>query len=32
VLRRGGFKPMALRDGSIAVGAGDAHGVALVFG
>jgi catechol 2,3-dioxygenase-like lactoylglutathione lyase family enzyme len=31
-LRRGGFKPVALRDGSIAVGAGEAHGVALVFG
>jgi catechol 2,3-dioxygenase-like lactoylglutathione lyase family enzyme len=32
VLRRGGFKPVTLRDGSIAVGAGDAHGVAVVFG
>ena len=31
-LRRGGFKPVALPDGSWAVGAGEAHGVALVFG
>jgi catechol 2,3-dioxygenase-like lactoylglutathione lyase family enzyme len=32
VLRRSGAKPIALPDGSFAVGAGDAHGVALVFG
>jgi catechol 2,3-dioxygenase-like lactoylglutathione lyase family enzyme len=32
VLRRGGFEPVALRDGSFAVSAGQAHGVALVFG
>lgn len=32
VLRRSGVKPIALPDGSFAVGAGDAHGVALVFG
>ena len=31
-LRRGGFAPVALRDGSFAVGAGDACGVTLVFG
>jgi hypothetical protein len=31
-LRRGGWEPVALRDGSFAVGAADAHGVALVFG
>jgi catechol 2,3-dioxygenase-like lactoylglutathione lyase family enzyme len=32
VLRRGGAKPIALPDGSFAVGAGEAHGVVLVFG
>ncbi|HUN69664.1 MAG TPA: VOC family protein [Burkholderiales bacterium] len=32
VLRRGGFAAIALRDGSFAVGADQAHGVALVFG
>lgn len=31
-LRRGGFSPVALKDGSYAVGAGEAHGVAVVFG
>jgi catechol 2,3-dioxygenase-like lactoylglutathione lyase family enzyme len=31
-LRRGGFAPMRLADGSVAVGADEAHGVALVFG
>jgi catechol 2,3-dioxygenase-like lactoylglutathione lyase family enzyme len=31
-LRRGGIEPVALRDGSFAVSAGDAHGVALIFG
>jgi hypothetical protein len=32
VLRRNGLQPVALRDGSIAVHAADAHGVAVVFG
>lgn len=32
VLRRGGFDPVALPDGSFAVSAERAHGVALVFG
>jgi catechol 2,3-dioxygenase-like lactoylglutathione lyase family enzyme len=32
ILRRGGFSPVALKDGSYAVGAGQAHGIALVFG
>ena len=32
VLRRGGFKPVALADGSYAIGADEANGVALVFG
>lgn len=32
VLREGGFHPVALPDGSAAVGAAEAHGVALVFG
>ena len=32
VLRRGGFDPVALPDGSFAVSADKAHGVALVFG
>lgn len=32
VLRNGGFEPSALADGSHAVGADQAHGVALVFG
>jgi catechol 2,3-dioxygenase-like lactoylglutathione lyase family enzyme len=31
-LRRGGLEPTALPDGSLAVGADRAHGVALVFG
>ena len=30
-LRRGGFSPAALADGSLVVAAGDAHGVALSF-
>ena len=32
VLRRGGYKPVQLKDGSYALGAEDAHGVTLVFG
>jgi len=32
VLRRGGFDCLRLPDGSVAVGATEAHGVALVFG
>jgi len=32
VLRRGGVAPVMLADGSFGVHAGDAHGVALVFG
>lgn len=32
VLRRGGYAPVQLRDGSYALGAADAHGVTLVFG
>jgi catechol 2,3-dioxygenase-like lactoylglutathione lyase family enzyme len=32
VLRRNGFAPVALADGSFAVGAEQAHGVAVVFG
>jgi catechol 2,3-dioxygenase-like lactoylglutathione lyase family enzyme len=31
-LRRGGHAPVQLKDGSYALGANDAHGVALVFG
>lgn len=31
-VRRAGYRPVGLPDGSFAVGAGDAHGVALVFG
>lgn len=31
-LRKGGFAPVALADGAYAVGADQAHGVALVFG
>ena len=31
-LRRGGYAPAQLKDGSYALGADDAHGVALVFG
>lgn len=31
-LREGGFSPIVLRDGSLAIGADQAHGVALVFG
>ena len=31
-LRRGGFAPAKLRDGSLAVGADQANGVALIFG
>jgi catechol 2,3-dioxygenase-like lactoylglutathione lyase family enzyme len=30
-LRRGGILPSVLADGALAVGAGDAHGVALIF-
>lgn len=32
VLRKGGFAPVALADGSCAIGADQAHGVTLVFG
>lgn len=32
VLRRNGIAPIALADGSFAVGAQDAHGVAVIFG
>jgi hypothetical protein len=32
VLRKGGFSPVALKDGSFALGADQAHGVTLVFG
>jgi hypothetical protein len=31
-LRAGGFRPVALPDGAFAIGADQAHGVALVFG
>lgn len=31
-LRRGGFHPLRMPDGSVAVGAAEAHGVAIVFG
>jgi len=31
-LRRGGFHPARMPDGSLAVGAAEAHGVAMVFG
>lgn len=31
-LAQGGFKPVALKDGSLAIGAGEANAVALVFG
>ena len=31
-MRRGGFSPVLLKDGSFAIGAGQANGVALVFG
>lgn len=31
-LRKGGFDPVELKDGSLALGADQAHGVALVFG
>lgn len=31
-LRRGGMQPVALKEGAFAVGAADAHGIALVFG
>ena len=31
-LARGGFKPVTLKDGSLAIGASEANGVALVFG
>lgn len=31
-IRRGGFDPVALKDGSFAIGADQANGVALVFG
>jgi len=32
ILRKGGFAPVTLKDGSYAVGADQAHGVAVVFG
>ena len=32
VMRRGGFSPLALADGSFAIGADQANGVALIFG
>jgi catechol 2,3-dioxygenase-like lactoylglutathione lyase family enzyme len=32
VLARGGFAPIVLKDGSLAIGADQAHGVAVVFG
>lgn len=32
VLRSGGYSPVALKDGSFALGADAAHGIALVFG
>ena len=32
VLRRNGLQPVPLADGSLAVNAGDAHGIAVVFG
>jgi hypothetical protein len=32
VLRKGGFSPRAMKDGSYALDAEQAHGVALVFG
>ena len=31
-LARGGFEPITLQDGSLAIGANEANGVALVFG
>ena len=31
-MRRGGFSPVPLKDGSFAIGADQANGVALVFG
>jgi hypothetical protein len=31
-LRRGGFTPTLLKDGSLAIGADQAHGVAVLFG
>jgi hypothetical protein len=31
-LRSGGFHPMRMPDGSVAVGAAEAHGVAMIFG
>ena len=31
-LRRGGFHPTRMPDGSVAVGAAEAHGVAIIFG
>ncbi len=30
-LKRGGFSPVALKDGALAVGAGETHGILLVF-
>jgi hypothetical protein len=30
-LRKGGFSPAVLKDGSLAIGAGEAHGVGLIF-
>ena len=32
VLKRGGFSPVSLKDGSLVVAAAEAHGVMLVFG
>ena len=32
MLRKGGFAPVALRDGAFAIGADEANGIALVFG
>jgi len=32
ILRRGGFRPVRLGDGSVAVGADQANGVAMIFG
>jgi catechol 2,3-dioxygenase-like lactoylglutathione lyase family enzyme len=32
VLRKGGYSPVAMKDGSFAIGADEAHGVTLVFG
>jgi hypothetical protein len=32
ILRAGGFHPLRMPDGSVAIGAAEAHGVAIVFG